>query len=232
MKLQFFPIAVFLIFLAIFSCQENTIEPILEDKLSDEKTRKSSVSYTLSDWMGAINGSLKLSEFSIPGTHDSGARFDHALLSGTAKCQDLTIGDQLEAGTRFLDVRCRHYNNTFTIHHGVVYQNMNFDDVLNFCYGFLNNNPTETIIMSVKEEHTPENNNRSFEATFDSYMQANPGKWYVSETMPVLNSVRGKIVLLRRFSANSTPKGINGTAWQDDTTFEMNTTSGIIKIQD
>ena len=60
------------------------------------------------DWMSPLDGGLLLSQLSIPGTHDSGARFEP--LSRTAKCQTLTIGQQLDAGARFLDIRCRHVN--------------------------------------------------------------------------------------------------------------------------
>ncbi|MEN7546326.1 phosphatidylinositol-specific phospholipase C [Rapidithrix thailandica] len=217
------------------ACQNETVEPLArESSSSGAPVPKiaTGVSYELHNWMSALNGNLKLSELSIPGTHDSGARYDHPLLSGSAKCQDLTIGEQLEAGTRFLDIRCRHIGDAFTIHHGVVYQHMNFTDVLNYCFNFLNANPTESIVMSIKEEHEPENNTRSFEATLESYLQANPDKWYLAENVPALEQVRGKIVLLRRFSANNTPKGINATAWQDNTTFEINTPQALLKVQD
>jgi 1-phosphatidylinositol phosphodiesterase len=182
------------------------------------------------NWMGGLPDSKKLSGISVPGTHNSGAR--HETFSGTAKCQNLTIENQLNIGVRFLDVRCRHYQNAFTIHHGSVYQNMNFDAVLNACWDFLDNNPTECIIMSIKEEHNPANNNRTFEQTFDAYVQKKPNGWYLSNTIPDLGNVRGKIVLVRRFGASSQPKGIDATNWQDNTTFSIITPSAGIKVQD
>ena len=179
------------------------------------------------NWMTPLDGNLPLSQFSIPGTHDSGARVEP--VSGTAKCQDLSIADQLNAGVRFLDIRCRHLNNAFTIHHGSVYQNLNFDDVLNATIGFLNANPGETVIMSVKEEHTPSGNTRSFEATFDAYVAQNPSKWNLGSAIPTLTQARGKIVLFRRFGASSTPKGIDASNWPDNTTFS---TGGTLRVQD
>src|SRR5688500_6812528 len=101
------------------------------------------------NWMGSLSGSSLLSQFSIPGTHNSAARFEP--FAGTAKCQNLTNSEQLNIGIRFLDIRCRHLDNCFTIHHGSVYQNINFDHVLNSCIEFLNSNPAETIVMIVKE---------------------------------------------------------------------------------
>ena len=114
MKSQSLLSAVLIFFLlTLFSCEEERIEPqTAGSPLEPEKTTPvTSVSYTLTDWMSAVNDSLKLSAISIPGTHDSGARYDPPLLSGTAKCQDLTIREQLNAGTRFLDIRCRHIDN-------------------------------------------------------------------------------------------------------------------------
>lgn len=179
------------------------------------------------DWMTPLNGTLPLSQFSIPGTHDSGARFEP--ISGTAKCQNLTIGEQLAAGVRFLDIRCRHMDNAFVIHHGQVYQNINFADVLNSTLGFLDANPGETVIMSVKEEHTPEGNSRSFEATFDSYVAQTPSRWLLGSGIPTLAAARGKIVLFRRFGASSLPKGIDASNFPDNTTFS---TGGQLRIQD
>jgi 1-phosphatidylinositol phosphodiesterase len=177
--------------------------------------------------MSSLDGSLTISQFSIPGTHDAGARFE--TFGGTAKCQNLTIADQLNAGVRFLDIRCRHINNAFKIHHGSVYQNLGFDDVLNAIFGFLNGNPGETVIMSVKEEYAPSGNSRSFEATFDSYVAQNPAKWHLGSSLPTLAAIRGRILLFRRFAASGTPKGIDASHWPDNTTFSTGET---LRVQD
>ncbi len=212
-------------------------KPSLQEKeivKSSNNISAKSISYSLSNWMGSIIGSKKLSELSIPGTHDSGARYES--FPATAKCQNLTIDDQLNTGVRYLDIRCRHFNNAFEIHHGAVYQKINFTNVLNSCTAFLNNNPSETIIMAIKEEHTPAGNNRSYEATFDSYVAQNRSLWYFGENIPTLDQARGKIVLIRRFGASNLPKGIDATIWDasnatGNTTFEINNNAHV-KIQD
>ncbi len=185
----------------------------------------------MNSWMSGLQDNISLSKISIPGTHDSGARVDAPVVSGTAKTQDLSIAEQLNAGVRFLDIRCRHIDNAFTIHHGAIYQNLNFDDVLNACYTFLNSHPSETIIMSVKEEYDASNTTRSFEQTFDSYVQKNPSKWDLGANIPTLGAVRGKIKLLRRFSSG-TAKGINASPWADNTTFDINNSGVQLKVQD
>jgi 1-phosphatidylinositol phosphodiesterase len=220
------------------SCESPSIqETASSNELTVSTAKKNvtkAVAFTLPKWMGAVDGVKKLSELSIPGTHDSGARIES--FPSTAKCQNLTIDEQLNTGVRYLDIRCRHFNNTFEIHHGAVYQKINFTNVLASCTTFLRNNPTETIIMAIKEEHTSVGNNRSYEATFNSYVQQNPNLWYFGNTIPALNSVRGKIVLVRRFPASNLPKGLDATIWDSsnttgNTTFEINNQASI-KIQD
>lgn len=80
------------------------------------------------DWMSALSDSLSLASLSIPGTHESCARFEP--LAGSARCQTLSLSEQLEAGVRYLDIRCRRVDNSFSIYHGMVSQNMTFEDVL------------------------------------------------------------------------------------------------------
>lgn len=184
----------------------------------------------MNSWMTGLPDNTNLARITIPGTHDSGARFEP--IGGTAKCQNLTIGEQLEAGVRFLDIRCRHIGDAFAIHHGSIYQNLNFTDVITACLSFLDNHPGETIIMCVKEEYDPTGNTRSFEQTFDSYVAVNPGRWHMGASVPNLGSVRNKIVLLRRFGAASTPKGIDATNWADNTTFTSSNADATLRVQD
>ncbi len=171
---------------------------------------------TGTDWMKSLNGKIPISQISIPGTHNSAALYEP--IRGTAKCQNLTIAQQLDAGVRFLDIRCRHQNNAFTIYHGPIDQHQNFADVIKSATDFLRAHPSETIILSVKEEYEARNNMRSFAATVDNYIARNPSPWLLSSTVPTLNQARGKIVLLRRFNA-ATATGIDASNWPDNQTF-------------
>lgn len=167
------------------------------------------------DWMASMDGHLLLSQLSIPGSHDTMALFEP--FPGTTRCQDLSLADQFNAGVRFVDIRCRHVNNAFAIYHGRIDQKASFDDVLHACTNFLSGHPGECIIMSVKEEYTPDGNTRTFEQTFDAYVSKNPGLWHLGSGIPTLGSVRGKIVLFRRFDAKAL--GIDASVWPDNTTF-------------
>ncbi|KAA2224882.1 phosphatidylinositol-specific phospholipase C [Chryseobacterium sediminis] len=220
----------------LFSCSNDSMmerdsSEINASSLAKVSSKASLLPISMNSWMSGLQDNISISKISIPGTHDSGARVDTPVVSGTAKTQDLSIAEQLNAGVRFLDIRCRHIDNAFAIHHGAIYQNLNFDDVLNACYTFLQNNPSETIIMSVKEEYDASNTTRSFEQTFDAYVQKNPSKWDLGANIPTLGAVRGKIKLLRRFSSGTT-KGINASPWADNTTFDINNSGVQLKVQD
>lgn len=185
---------------------------------------------SLSSWMATLPDQVTLSQLSLPGSHNAGARYEH--IGGTARCQALTISEQLQAGIRFLDIRCRHTGDSFVIHHGYVYQNIDFNDVMNDCTEFLERNPSECIIISIKEEYTPAHNTRSFEQTFDEYTRRYPGKWYLGASVPTLRQARGKLVLLRRFAAAHLPKGIDASGWAHNATFSINNGAARLRIQD
>lgn len=192
-------------------------------------TPVSSYASSNGNWMSDVDDSKFLSQISIPGTHDSAALYES--ISGTAKCQNLTLDEQFNSGVRYIDIRCRSINDSFTIHHGSVYQHLNFDDIINECTDFLKNNPTETIIMSVKEEYKSSDSEKTFEEIFSSYVENNKDIWLLSDEIPQLGEARGKIVLLRRFKSEETPMGIDASEWEDNTTFSIENASKL-NIQD
>ncbi len=194
--------------------------PSLTSLASEENQVLIQGDFYLPNWMTNLDGRKSIAEFSIPGTHESAARYDPPLISDTAKCQDTTISQQLNQGIRFLDIRCRHFENAFSIHHGSVYQKLNFDDVLKMCRDFLKDNPTECIIMSVKEEYNAEKNTRTFAQTFyQKYYLPNKDLIYIGNSIPQLQDVRGKIVLIRRFNNFGVDQNLGidaSTNWNDD----------------
>jgi 1-phosphatidylinositol phosphodiesterase len=181
------------------------------------------------DWMADLADARGVAEISIPGTHDSGAL--HEPSPGLAQAQRIAIADQLAAGVRYFDVRCRHIADAFLIFHGPIDQDQTFDEVLATMAQFLDEHPGETLIVSVKEEALPQRNTRSFEATFAAYVAQAPDRWYLGDTLPRLGDVRGRLVLLRRFAASAAPLGIDGSAWADDATFSL-TTAASLRIED
>jgi 1-phosphatidylinositol phosphodiesterase len=179
-------------------------------------------------WMKDLDDALQLSEMDMPGTHDSCARF-----GGVAyECQSMTIAEQLDAGIRFFDIRCRHYQDAFPIHHDAYYQNQDFGpDVVDVCLAFLQKHPRECIVMSVKNEYNETDNTQTYQQTFDAYIQNSRSSWYLGDTIPTLGEVRGKIVLIRRFQADSVPLGIDASPWADNATFAVSNAASL-RIQD
>lgn len=171
-------------------------------------------------WMGRIPAETKLSRITLPGTHNSAAL--HEPLAGTAKCQNLDLTEQLAAGVRYLDLRCRHTGDSFALHHGMVDQRQTFDSAIAGVAAFLKKNPSECVLVSVKEEHTPTGNTRTFEDTFAATVAKTPGLWWPGTAIPTLGEVRGKLVLVRRFPA-AKPLGIDASRWPDNTAFQTAT---------
>lgn len=215
----------------------NTIKKILDDPNSRPELPGLEEDWLPHNWLTSIPDSKKLSELTIPGTHDSCTYTlkPGELATPSTRTQRLTLEEQLNAGIRFLDIRCRHIENAFAIHHSQVYLRLNFDDVLKVCTAFLTANQSECIVMSVKNEHTEEDVTRTYEATFDSYLQGiSKGFWYLGDTIPNLKDVRGKIVLLRRFGLDNRTetKGIDASSWPDNTTFENKNDKVRLRVQD
>ena len=180
--------------------------------------------------MSRIPDNTSLAELSIPGTHDSGALHDAPWpATDSAKNQDKTYREQLDMGVRFLDIRNNNYGDEFLIYHGIVYQEHKFDHVLEEVDKFLAANPSETIIMGIKKEGADTDSTRSFEATLMWYMKESHAKdrWYTGTTIPNLGDVRGKIVLIRRFGAD-TIQGLDASNWRNNIPLPR----GSIRIQD
>lgn len=168
----------------------------------------------LSSWMSTLPSSDPLSSFCIPGSHESCALYGWPI----SACQESTssIAHQLSRGIRFLDIRLALKGTPgkqlLYAYHGVTDQKIEFSAILSQVYSFLTANPTETVLISVKQE----NNMAGFLDSVFTYINANLPAWYLGTGMPKLGDVRGKIVLVSRLgSSNSQPGGIHPPIWPD-----------------
>lgn len=157
----------------------------------------SNMDYNQQTWMSDLSDKAQLSQLSIPGTHDSGSRYGGVAIEN----QVMTISQQLNAGIRYLDIRVRHIDNAFAIHHGLKYQHLNFDDVMTSVTQFLDAYPSETVIMRLHEEYKADNNTRSIDETMDSYIKKYQNYFYRNphqnfERNPVMGALRGKIFVI------------------------------------
>ena len=166
---------------------------------------------TGANWLSKLPDDTELRTLHIPGTHNSAAHLEP--LPGTAKCQSLSIAEQLQAGVRFFDIRCRHQNDGFDLYHGLVDQKQTFAKLQQTLVKFLETNPHEVLMISIQETSQPQNNSRTFPETFLHYQQQAPKLWSNVRTVPKLAQVRGKAILLRRFQSPN-PIGIPATNWK------------------
>ena len=194
-----------------------------------------------SDWMSVIRDETKLTEITMPGTHDSCARKFHnedpfGVTSGISKCQNLTISEQLNAGVRFLDVRCEvdaSSHSVKTVHGSTDCWNGDNYYYLDFCfqdvYNFLAAHPSETVLISIKEDDgdvgVPHFTNAIYEYIHGYRSQDNfyfygtdynyNDHWYLGKSVPTLEDVRGKCVLFNRFDQFIGTESGNGV-WVDE----------------
>ena len=122
------------------------------------------------NWMSQLNPRNPLFSISIPGTHDSGTyKISDIIGFGWVTTQDWSIYEQLVAGIRFLDIRCRHIKNVCQVYHGDWSAHINFDEVLSQVIRFLNERKGETVIMRLVEQSNGNSNTRTFEDTFNLF---------------------------------------------------------------
>ena len=186
------------------------------------------------NWMSGLPDDRYVYEFNIPGTHDSGTKnvwnymsilvpliplpvaipVDIApFLEPFARCQDLTIEQQLNQGVRAFDLRItnRTYatgmpDGTMLLGHGDGFKCfrcknedgsfLTLNQVLDTMKTFLNNHPTETLIVSVKNEYD-DGEHKNVWRGIREIIQSDQYKdlFYIDNRWPALSEVRGKVVL-------------------------------------
>eukprot|EP01130_Rhizamoeba_saxonica_P011134 TRINITY_DN4610_c0_g2_i1.p1 TRINITY_DN4610_c0_g2~~TRINITY_DN4610_c0_g2_i1.p1 ORF type:complete len:582 (-),score=125.66 TRINITY_DN4610_c0_g2_i1:26-1771(-) len=174
------------------------------------------------NWMSYIDDQKLISQITIPGTHDSGATN-----GGDAfETQDWNISEQLQNGIRYFDIRIRQADDQFYIHHEAHYMGITLDNVVDYFMEFLNANPSETVLMSLKKEYKPENNHKRFlellQQKFDDYTDtwkkypsnSNNELFVLNDSISRMADVRKKIVVLKRFSEGN--MGINSKIGYND----------------
>lgn len=89
-----------------FSCSDSMMGIDYADQGVSHNEKKGKIasltSVGISKWMSGLQDNISISKISIPGTHDSGSMVEGPL-SGTAKTQNLTIAEQLNAGVQECD---------------------------------------------------------------------------------------------------------------------------------
>lgn len=158
----------------------------------------------LKEWMADIDDNMPLLRLNLVGTHDCVTQY--VQLAHLSKCQDRSIYEQLNIGIRCLDIRVKSAGSRLGMVHGTANarvskspfsRHMDMSDVLEWCYKFLEQNKKEAIIFQFKNDSCKEQE-KCFDILYNTYICANPDKWFLENREPLLGEARGKIVLLRR----------------------------------
>ncbi len=176
-------------------------------------------------WMSALSDQTNITQINIPGTHDSASRFVCA--SWITKCQGTSLQAQLCMGVRLLDIRMELKNDTLVLVHAIIdcrknrflfSEKLTFADVFTVCRAFLNENPSETILVSIKQDDG-HNGDVFYEKFYNQFVANNKAAWFLENRFPTLGECRGKLVLLRRCGLGNMKTeeehGIDLSHWPD-----------------
>ncbi|KAH7136270.1 PLC-like phosphodiesterase [Dactylonectria macrodidyma] len=168
-------------------------------------------------WMQDLPDDVPLSSLSIPGTHDS---MSYMIPSDYLRCQNWNLSMQLEAGIRYFDIRARLREDELQIYHAHIYTGFSLTNVLLTMFEFLRRNPSEAIIMRLKEEGKPigKSNTVSFEDAFKQHHGTDPHtaaggskhvlKFDQAAPLPLLGDIRSKILIVQQFPDEDGPYGL------------------------
>lgn len=187
---------------------------------------------TSATWMSKYPDQSRLEQMNIPGTHDSATwnytqAVQDALANVTAgdgeitypsevfRCQSASIAASLNAGIRFFDLRFAldptGVKLVFWHSQALLSETSTLDDVVTAFYFWLDQHPSETVILSFQYEGST-TANASFDATvqimlFD-ILNSTAAAQFIEQThdaLPTLGDARGKVVLFRRFDLDQLP---------------------------
>ncbi|EED24256.1 phosphatidylinositol phospholipase C [Talaromyces stipitatus ATCC 10500] len=186
----------------------------------------------LNAWMRELRDDTMLSSLSIPGTHNSPTCH---VAPPSVRCQAASPKEQLENGVRFFDIRVQPQypedpsrDELILVHSAFPISltgNKYFRDLFNVVNEFLDRNPSETLIISLKREGTGKATDEQLSRIIRDHYATPESRWYTDPRMPTLGEVRGKVVLVRRYNIDEPQKeehegrgfGIDGSGWADNT---------------
>ena len=181
-------------------------------------------------WMKNVKDSKKICDMNIPGTHDSGTRYTQGFITGiVASCQSDSISSQLNSGIRYLDLRM---DADGVIHHDFIkcYKSvfttkkneLKFKDVLDDVEKFLEKNPSEFVMLQVKQEGSSKD---SFKNSIGDILK-NRARYHknsssVDLSKITLENVRGKFLVFTRSGGSLDGGALSYSGWKDDTSYAV-----------
>lgn len=101
-----------------------------------------------------------LKEIVIPGSHDAGTyKLDNPIYNNSSQCQQISVLEQLRAGSRYLDLRAwRGLDHEYWMYHGGAWGAIKLIDVLNDLKTFLAESSEEIVIATLLIGNEPNSN--------------------------------------------------------------------------
>ncbi|KAI9738680.1 MAG: hypothetical protein M1834_008185 [Cirrosporium novae-zelandiae] len=200
----------------------------------------------LNAWMKELKDETPLPALSIPGTHNSATCYTAA---PSVRCQAVSPREQLKNGVRYFDVRVQIQDPGQPQKDGLILVHAVFPisltgnkylrDLVKEIRAFLDNNPSETVIMSMKREGTGSGTDAQLGRILRDHYAGDVHKWFTAPRIPTLGEARGKICLIRRFALEEGLKKewegkgwcIPAETWADNTPHAVNP-AGTVCVQD
>ena len=192
----------------------------------------------LNNWMQDIEDNRLVCKMSIPGTHDTAADSG----DNWTKTQDKNIEQQLDSGIRFFDIRLVHDNGILKLCHGKhIFDTTFVGDVLKTTAEFLKEHPSETVIMTIKQDYDLDKDGATkYRMALTKALEGDRAltpymvKSFRSDF--TLGDLRGKMLIISRDGRIMTPTG-RVTSWPDNASFtssieSTNGSSTTIHVED
>ena len=179
----------------------------------------------MENWMSRIPDTKKLILINIPSTHDSTAYYINCFFKNLAQTQYFNIKQQLEIGTRKIDIRVadrnkkREEDEDIICCHGICdcYASDNFGNMKKLTFksilidirNFLVQNPSETVMISVVLGRGKKTENETLKRAYEIFHK------YVGDIFInyyhdiILGDARGKIINLTYFHHEINEKRVN-----------------------
>ena len=210
---------------ALNSCNDESLEKAYEEGVSHDVPYLFSegyqdtivVAYDLTtpatDWLGMVKDDTKVCKLSIPGTHDTmtGMGFYQPVLKYifnlTAISQVSTLGEQMNSGLRFFDIRPVVSTDTIAkkkilrLTHGISELDITFEWTIDQLQAYLKAHPTEFFIAKLQFDNGFEDQKDLF-ALLNNVMQMPKYKGlFIENWRPdiTVGEMRGKILWLSRY---------------------------------
>lgn len=171
------------------------------------------------NWITPLDGSIYVSQMSIPGSHDAATGENMASIIGDlfAQTQEQTLQTQWNLGIRAFDLRPALYDKNQVIiwgtkdyelwlYHGMTRVSISWATAMNTIKANLTDHPGEFAIVLFRHEDEStagkDNNTTNFNTYMTNWVNAN--KAWIVEWRPdiTIDECRGKLILISRFNGS------------------------------